>query len=72
VKAISFRMACMPAPMTLSYTIPLDIVLTNVTLEWVTNSIASSTRFCVESARSPLAFQKGERVPIRCGIAHFP
>lgn len=52
--------------------IPLDTVLTNVTLYWATNSIASSMRLYLESGRSPLAFEEGERMQVPCGIARFP
>lgn len=53
-------------------TIPLDTILTNVTLYWITNSIASSMRLYLESGSSPLAFGEGERMQVPCGIARFP
>jgi pimeloyl-ACP methyl ester carboxylesterase len=52
--------------------VPLDVILTNVTLYWVTNSIASSMRLYLESARTPLRFERGDRVRVPCGIARFP
>jgi pimeloyl-ACP methyl ester carboxylesterase len=52
--------------------IPLDTILTNITLYWATNTIASSIRLYLESTRTPLAFQEGERVLVPCGIARFP
>lgn len=52
--------------------IPIDTILTNVTLYWATNTITSSMRLYVESARTPLRFAEGERVPVPCGIARFP
>jgi pimeloyl-ACP methyl ester carboxylesterase len=55
-----------------SSAIPLDAILTNVTLYWATNTIASSVRLYLESARTPLRFDAGERVRVPCGIARFP
>jgi pimeloyl-ACP methyl ester carboxylesterase len=52
--------------------IPLDVILTNVTIYWATNTIASSMRLYLESARTPLRFGRGERVRVPCGIARFP
>lgn len=52
--------------------IPLDTILTNVTLYWATNSIASSIRLYLESARAPLRFDESERILVPCGIARFP
>jgi pimeloyl-ACP methyl ester carboxylesterase len=52
--------------------IPLDAILTNVTVYWVTNTIASSMRLYLESAQTPLRFARGERIPVPCGIARFP
>ncbi len=52
--------------------IPLDAILTNVTIYWATNTIASSMRLYLESARTPLRFERGERVRAPCGIARFP
>src|SRR6202035_4572358 len=50
----------------------LDALLTNVTLYWVTNTIASSVRLYLESLRTPLRFNQSERLGVPCGIAHFP
>ena len=52
--------------------IPLDVILTNVTLYWATNTITSSMRLYLESAGTPLRFSEGERVRVPCGIARFP
>ena len=52
--------------------IPLDMILTNVTIYWATNTIASSMRLYLESARTSLRFERGERVRVPCGIARFP
>jgi pimeloyl-ACP methyl ester carboxylesterase len=52
--------------------IPLEAILTNVTIYWATNTIASSMRLYLESARTPLRFERGERVRVPCGIARFP
>ena len=52
--------------------IPLDVILTNITIYWATNTIASSMRLYLESARTPLRFERDERVRVPCGIARFP
>ena len=52
--------------------IPLDIILTNITLYWATNTIASSMRVYLESAKTPLRFGRDEHVRVPCGIARFP
>jgi pimeloyl-ACP methyl ester carboxylesterase len=52
--------------------VPLDVILTNVTIYWATNTIASSLRLYLESSRTPLRFARGERVPVPCGVARFP
>ena len=38
----------------------------------MTNSIASSVRLYLESARTPLQFREGERIGVPCAIARFP
>ena len=52
--------------------ISVDALLTNVTVYWVTNTIASSMRLYLESARTPLRFREHERIDVPCAIAHFP
>jgi len=52
--------------------IPLDELLANITLYWVTNSIASSMRIYLESAKTPHRYAKGERLTTPCAIARFP
>ena len=52
--------------------IPLDVILTNVTIYWATNTIASSMRLYLESVKTPLRLGRGERVRVPCGIAKFP
>lgn len=52
--------------------LPLDDLLANVTLYWLTNTIGSSMRLYLESARTPLAFGPGERLAVPCAVAHFP
>ncbi len=49
-----------------------DTILTNVTIYWVTNSIASSVRVYLESSATPLRFEAGQRVAVPTGIAHCP
>lgn len=52
--------------------IPIDDVLTNITVYWMTNTIGSSVRLYLESAKTPLMFPAGERLHVPCGVAHFP
>jgi pimeloyl-ACP methyl ester carboxylesterase len=52
--------------------IPLDELLANVTLYWVTNTAASSIRLYRESALTPLQFGPDERIRVPCGFAVFP
>jgi len=52
--------------------VPDDVLLTNVTLYWVTNCIGPSMRLYLESAATPLRFGPGERITVPTGIAHFP
>jgi pimeloyl-ACP methyl ester carboxylesterase len=52
--------------------LPLDDLLANVTLYWVTNTIGSSMRLYLESSRTPLRFGPGERLAVPCGVARFP
>ena len=52
--------------------IPLDVILANVTIYWATNTVTSSIRLYLESARTPLRFRHGERIRVPCGIARFP
>jgi pimeloyl-ACP methyl ester carboxylesterase len=52
--------------------IGLDALLTNVTLYWVTGSIASSMRLYLESSRTPLQLARGQRVDVPCAVARFP
>jgi len=49
-----------------------DELLTNVMIYWATETIASSNRLYFEARRRPMHFQKGQRVAMPCGIAHFP
>jgi pimeloyl-ACP methyl ester carboxylesterase len=49
-----------------------DEILTHITLYWVTQTIYSSMRLYYEVARhAQLAFQKGEKVTVPTGMAHF-
>ena len=50
----------------------LDALLTNVTLYWLTNSIAPSLRIYLESQHTPLRFAAGERIAVPCAVARFP
>ena len=48
-----------------------DELLTHVSLYWFTQTIASSCRMYLESRRAPLAFRRGERIAVPCGILHL-
>jgi len=49
-----------------------DALLTNITIYWATNTIASSMRLYLESVRTPLRFARGERIAVPCAVARFP
>lgn len=55
-----------------SSNIAVDDILTNVTVYWMTDTIASSMRLYLESAGTPHAFARGERIEVPCGVARFP
>jgi pimeloyl-ACP methyl ester carboxylesterase len=50
----------------------LDDILTNISLYWFTNTIASSVRLYFESERTPLAFDRTTRVGVPTGILRCP
>lgn len=49
-----------------------DELLTNVTLYWMTETIASSFRMYFEGRRAPLHFSAEDFVRPPCAMAHFP
>jgi pimeloyl-ACP methyl ester carboxylesterase len=49
-----------------------DTLLTNVSIYWFTNTIASSVRMYLESRYTPLKFELGARLTTPTAIAHFP
>jgi pimeloyl-ACP methyl ester carboxylesterase len=49
-----------------------DTLLANVTLYWITQTIGSSMRLYKEARATPLRFGRDEKVPVPCGVAHFP
>ena len=49
-----------------------DELLTNLTLYWMTQSIASSFRMYVEGKRAPMALGPEDFVTVPTGFAHFP
>ncbi|HET9784623.1 MAG TPA: alpha/beta hydrolase, partial [Terriglobales bacterium] len=51
---------------------PLDDLLAQVTLYWLTGTIGSSMRLYGETARQPLHLAAGERVSAPCAVARFP
>jgi len=50
--------------------IPTDTLLTNLSIYWFTNTIASSMRYYLESAETPLLLT--ERIAVPTHIARFP
>jgi pimeloyl-ACP methyl ester carboxylesterase len=52
--------------------VSLDHILTNITIYWVSNTITSSMRLYLESAKTPLRFAAGERLATPCAVARFP
>jgi pimeloyl-ACP methyl ester carboxylesterase len=49
-----------------------DDLLTNISIYWFTNAIASSMRMYAENAKTPLSFTEGQRVTVKTGISLFP
>ena len=49
-----------------------DELLTNISIYWLTGTIASSMRIYKESRRQPLRFAAGQRVGPPLGFARFP
>ncbi|MDO3409803.1 epoxide hydrolase [Saccharibacillus sp. CPCC 101409] len=52
--------------------VSLDELLTNISIYWFTNTVASSMRMYAESARVPLRFGPGEGVAVPTGVTLFP
>jgi len=50
----------------------VDTLLTNVSLYWFTNTIASSVRMYLESSRTPLALENERRIDVPTAVAVFP
>ena len=50
----------------------LDRILTNVVIYWVTNTVGSSVRLYLESAQTPLRFERNERLEPPCAIVRCP
>ena len=53
-------------------TIPLDVILTNLSIYWFTNTIAGSMRYYLESSKTPLALPHERRITVPTTIARFP
>jgi len=49
-----------------------DVLLTNATLYWITQTIGSSIRLYKEARAAPLRFARDDKVQVPCGVAHFP
>ncbi|MET3616262.1 pimeloyl-ACP methyl ester carboxylesterase [Rhizobium aquaticum] len=56
----------------LEQVIPRNLLLDNLTLYWVTNTIASSLRLYREHALAPLLLNQGEKITTPTGYAVFP
>ncbi|MDR3516035.1 MAG: epoxide hydrolase [Azospirillaceae bacterium] len=52
--------------------ISLDVLLTNISIYWFTNTLVSSFRIYKENRLDPLHFGSGERVAVPFGFAAFP
>ena len=50
----------------------VDTLLTNVSVYWFTNTIASSVRMYLESSQTPLALENKRRIEVPTAIAVFP
>ncbi|MCF2720454.1 alpha/beta hydrolase [Paenibacillus sp. UKAQ_18] len=57
-------------PETLAFS--LDHILTNISIYWFTNSIASSIRIYTEGTKMPLHFTEGQCVTVPTGVSLFP
>jgi len=53
-------------------TLDINELLTNVTLYWMTETIASSFRIYFENRKAPLHFEAGDFVRPPCAVACFP
>jgi pimeloyl-ACP methyl ester carboxylesterase len=49
-----------------------DILLTTITIYWVTQTINSSVRLYYETQRHPWELKQGERIQVPTGVAIFP
>jgi pimeloyl-ACP methyl ester carboxylesterase len=53
--------------------VPRDTLLTNIAIYWFTNTIGSSVRYYLESAKTPLAFRGETRgISVPTAVAVFP
>jgi len=52
--------------------ISLDVMLANVMIYWLTNSISSSMHVYLESSSTPLKFETGEMISVPTAFARFP
>jgi pimeloyl-ACP methyl ester carboxylesterase len=52
--------------------LPIDELLLNVSIYWMTETIGSSMRLYLEGTKRPFRFAEGERIAVPCGIARFP
>lgn len=52
--------------------VSLDTLLTNISIYWFTNTIASSMRIYAEGTKVPLTFATGEKLTVPTGVSAFP
>lgn len=55
-----------------AFGVPLDVLLTDISLYWFSESVDASLRLYKENRLNPLAFNLGERVGVPLGVAVFP
>jgi len=52
--------------------LPIDEMLANITLYWITETIYSSFRMYFENTTASLALGKDDFIKVPCAVAHFP
>lgn len=52
--------------------IPLDAILTNIMIYWLTNTAQSAARFYSGSRERPFHLAPGQKITPPCGVANFP
>ena len=52
--------------------IPMDTLLTDISLHWFSDGLTASLWLYAENRRRPLAFEPAERITVPLGVAVFP